>query len=113
ADYECPYFGIPNVGATLRALWSIYRAPQTEVELEPRLRDSHLGQLLADMALTAVALDATKINLSADQLRPFATPGLLKLLDSIQAVQAAQAELSLTDIPNVDVNLVPLKRWRE
>jgi hypothetical protein len=112
-DNECPYFGIPIVGATLRAIWLIYRAPQTEVELEPRLMESHLGRLLADMALTATVLDATKINLSADQLRPFATPGLLKLLDSIQAVQAPQAEMSCTDIPNVDVNLVPLHRWRE
>jgi hypothetical protein len=110
ADNECPYFGIPSVGASLKALWSICRSPQTEVEFESRLTGSHLGPFLADIALTANVLDGTKINLSGDQLRPFATPRLLTLLDSIRA---AKAEMSCTDIPNVDVNLVPLDRWRE
>jgi len=113
AKDECVYFGIPNVGATLRALWSIYRAPQAEVEFQPRLRESHLGQLLADMALAATVLDGTKINVPADQLRPFATPSLLVLLDSIRAVDDGQVEVSCPDIPNGDLEVVPLERWRE
>lgn len=113
ANNDCPYFELPNFGATLRALWAIYKAPQTEIELEPRLTESHLGRFIADLALAASVLDDTKINISSDQLRQIATPGLLTVLDLIQALKTGRAELWRADASNLELNILPMDRWRE
>jgi len=112
ANEESACFAIPKVGATLRALWSIFRAQQNQLDIEPKLMESHLGPFVADMALAASVLDGTKVNIPPDALRRFATASLLLLLDFVRAVDEGQ-ELSQTDIPPSDLSVLPLERWRQ
>lgn len=112
AKDDASYFSVPKVGPTLRALWSIFKGPQAAVDVEPKLRESHLGRLIADTLLAAGALDGTSSNISPDLLRPFATPSLVAMLDLIRAAGEG-GEPSVTDISNIDLSVLSLLRWRQ
>ena len=111
-DSNWAYFEIPGVGPTLKSLWSIYKSPQAEVEVGPKLIKSHLGKLIADVILAAAVIDGTRVNVSSAELRRYATPRLLVLLDFIEAARSS-SEAIVPDIQDEDLKALPLERWRK